>query len=77
MFQSAQFELARLEHNHGGGEWHDMEEIPSSAHDSAEADPEREWTRGRIFRCKVCADEIRVTVPDPSPIEGARTTYGQ
>ena len=73
MFQTAQFELARLEHNHGGNEWHDMEEVSSAAHDSAESDPERTWSRGRIFRCTVCADEIRVTLPDPSPIEGART----
>ena len=72
MFQSAQFELARLEHNHGGGEWHDMEEI-GPGHDAADSDPEREWSRGRIFRCTVCADEIRVLTPDPSPIEGART----
>jgi hypothetical protein len=73
VFQSAQFELARFEHNHGGDEWHPMEEV-SPAHDAAEGDPERAWPRGRIFRCTVCADEIRVTVPDPSPSEGARTS---
>ena len=72
MFQSAQIELARLEHNHGSDEWHAMEEV-TPAHDAAESDPERSWSRGRIFRCTVCEDEVRVTLPDPSPIEGART----
>jgi hypothetical protein len=70
VFQFAQFELARLEHNHGGDEYHDMYEV-TSAHDSAESDPERDWARGRIYRCTVCEDEIRVSLPDPSPIEGA------
>lgn len=73
MFQWAQFELARLEHHHGGGEWHEMYEV-SEAHDSAEGDPERKWSHGRIFRCSTCADEIRVLAPDPSPIEGGRTS---
>jgi hypothetical protein len=69
VFQSSQFELARLEHYHGGDEWHDMEEV----NDAAESDPERDWSRGRIFRCSVCADEIRVTRADPSPVEGSYT----
>ena len=72
MFQLAQFELARLEHSHGGDYYHDMYEV-SEAHSPAESDPEREWARGRIYRCSVCEDEIRVTLPDPSPIEGAIT----
>ena len=70
MFQTAQFELARLEHNHGGDEWHAMEEV----NDAAGSDPERKWAGGRIFRCTVCEDEIRVTLPDPSHVEGARTS---
>ena len=72
MFQLAQFELARLEHSHGGDEYHDMYEV-SEAHSPAESDPERDWARGRIYRCSVCEDEIRVTLPDSSPIEGAIT----
>jgi hypothetical protein len=74
MFQSAAFELARLEHHHGGDSWHDMVEV-SASHDSAESDPERQWVSGsRIFRCTTCEDEIRVVGPDPSPIEGARAS---
>ena len=69
MFQSAQIELARLEHSHGGDDWHPMEEV----NDAAEVDPERKWSHGRIFRCTECADEIRVTLPDPSPIEAGYT----
>ena len=72
MFQSARIELARLEHHHGGGEFHEMVEV-SVGHDSAESDPERDWARGRIFRCTACEDEIRVTLPDPSPIEQSIT----
>jgi len=72
VFQSAAIELARLEHYHGGGEYHDMFEV-TEAHDSAEGDPERAWNRGRIYRCTVCEDEVRVSYADPSPTEGART----
>ena len=63
MFQTSRIELARLEHSHGGNEWHEMHDV-TPAHDSAESDPERSWTRGRIFRCSTCDDEIRVTLQD-------------
>ena len=63
MFQSSHIELARLQHHHGGNEWHDMLEVTPN-HDAAESDPERSWSRGRIFRCSTCEDEIRVTLPD-------------
>ncbi len=72
MFQSAQFELSRLEHHHGGDEWHDMHEV-TQPHDPADSDPERSWANGRIFKCNVCEDEIRVTVPDASGLERAVT----
>lgn len=62
MFQTSQIEMARLEHHHGGNDWHEMHEV--TPHDAAEADPERSWSRGRIFRCSTCEDEIRVTLPD-------------
>ena len=70
MFQSSAIELERLQHHHGGNEWHDMEAV-SSGHDSAGADPERNWVRGRIFRCKSCEDEVLLLPPDPVPVEGA------
>ena len=67
MFQSAAYELARLQHGHGNNEWHDMYEVSSEAspgHDSAGSDPEREWSNGKIYRCSVCEDEIRVVYDD-------------
>ena len=72
MFQAAQFELARLEHSHGNNDWHEMSEVTSD-HDVAGSDPERQWARGRIYRCTACEDEIRVVMPDPMPVESAIT----
>jgi hypothetical protein len=72
VFQQAQFELARFQHNHGGGQWHDMNEV-TPGHDAAEADPERQWARGRIFRCSTCEDEIRVDISDAGASPSART----
>jgi hypothetical protein len=59
-------ELAHMQHGHGDGSWHDMEEVHA---DSAGGDPERGWLRGRIFRCTACADEIRVV--DAKDVETA------
>jgi len=50
----------RFEHRHDDGSWAPMESV---APDSAGRDPERSWSKGRIFRCKTCAEQIRVT-PD-------------
>jgi hypothetical protein len=66
VFQFSQLELARLQHWHGGDEWHDMTEV-TPAHDAAEADPERSWSSGRIFRCSTCEDEIRIVGQDEAP----------
>ncbi len=63
MFQLSQLELTRFEHAHDNGEWHEMHEA-STAHDSAEGDPERGWAKGRIFRCRSCPAEVRVSMPD-------------
>lgn len=59
MFQLSQLDLARFEHSHGEGDWHEMLEV-SPGHDSSESDPERSWAHGRLYRCSSCADEIRV-----------------
>jgi len=56
-------ELGRIQHGHGNDEWHDMVEVET---DHPENDPERDWGRGRIFRCTTCEDEIRVISPDES-----------
>lgn len=70
MFQMQQLELARLEHSHGDDKWYEMHPV-APTHDPSETDPERDWARGRIYRCSSCEEEIRVVAPDPSPIEGA------
>ena len=69
MFQLSQFDLA---HSHGGDEWHEMHDVTPS-HDAAEGDPERQWARGRIFRCSACEDEIRVRLPEQGSTDRART----
>jgi hypothetical protein len=53
-------EMLRLEHGHGSGDWHRMEEV----RDAAQNDSEREWGRHKLFRCTVCQDEIRVEMPE-------------
>jgi hypothetical protein len=63
LFQLSGIDLARFEHHHGGTEWHDMNEV-SASHSSAESDPERDWQRGKVYRCSTCEDEIRVSLPD-------------
>jgi len=63
VFQSASFELTRWQHSHGDGEWHDMYDV-TPAHDSTEADPEREWDHARIYRCSTCEHEVRVVLPE-------------
>jgi hypothetical protein len=55
-------EMGRVEHSHGNDEWHEMVEAEPHA-DSADNDDERDWSRGRIFRCTTCEDEIRVVMP--------------
>jgi hypothetical protein len=54
------FELGNMQHGHNDGTWHEMEQVRSEA---ATEDPERGWLHGVIFRCKVCAEEIRVVQP--------------
>jgi hypothetical protein len=66
VFQLSQFELGRLQHSHGGDDWHDMNEV-TPAHDAAESDPERGWASGRVFRCSTCEDEVRVMTTDMQP----------
>jgi len=71
VFQSAGFELTRIQHSHGKNDWHDMNDV-TPAHDSAEEDPEREWSRGRIYRCSTCEDEIKITLPESERPLGGR-----
>ena len=47
----------RVEHRHGD-QWVRLE--PSPDHDSTESDPERAWSRGRIYACPTCDEQVRV-----------------
>ena len=57
-----------IEHRHSDGSWAELEpETPH--HDAAEHDAERQWLKGRIFRCTRCEEEVRVTVePEESGV---------
>jgi len=64
VFQYSAFDQQwRMQHSHGNGQWEDMEEV-SPAHDSAQEDPERSWSNGRVFRCTGCDETFRVTQPN-------------
>ena len=67
MLSGWNLELGRMQHSHGHGDWHDMVEV-ETAPDSAESDRERDWQRGRIFRCTTCEDEIRIVNPQESNV---------
>ncbi|HEY5488382.1 MAG TPA: hypothetical protein VIK00_00960 [Candidatus Limnocylindrales bacterium] len=70
MFAARSYEVARIQHGHGSDEWHDMVDVTDQ--DSTKQDPERGWSRGRIFRCTTCSDEIRIDTPQESETGGAR-----
>jgi hypothetical protein len=60
---SSAFEIGRhLQHWHGGDDWVEMEEIVEPR-DPAEADPERSWKGGRIYKCTTCEEQFRVMDP--------------
>jgi hypothetical protein len=47
----------QISHRHNDGSWGRMEERPAH-HDAAEHDPERSWSRRRIFRCTSCEESV-------------------
>lgn len=65
MFQLGQLtgrELV-LEHRHSDGTWGRMEAEPEH-HDPAQHDPERGWQHGRVFICRACEEEVRISTPE-------------
>jgi len=60
----------RIDHRHADGSWGEMVE-DRTHHSPADHDPERAWSRFRIFRCTSCdasvaiANESGVPVTDP------------
>ena len=49
-----------VEHEHADGSRGQMVE-ERSPHDAADTDPERGWSRRRVFRCTVCNDLVTLT----------------
>ena len=47
--------MYRIEHRHKDGSWGEMVESRTH-HDAADHDPERGWSRHRIFRCTSCVE---------------------
>ena len=47
-----------VQHRHSDGSWGRLE--PEASHDPSEKDPEREWSNSTLFRCKTCAEEVRI-----------------
>ena len=66
VFPSSTFGMNKPQHWHGGDDWSDMEEVTQS-HDAAEADPERAWKGGRIFRCTTCEEQFRIADSPDAP----------
>jgi hypothetical protein len=58
----------RLEHRHSDGSWNPLQR---SHHDPADHDPERGWSRGEIFQCSTCDEEVRVVPTDDAPGSGS------
>jgi hypothetical protein len=52
----------QIQHRHRDGSWGVMEEEEPRPlhHTSAEHDPERNWLRGRIFRCRTCDESVTI-----------------
>jgi hypothetical protein len=55
-FQELEYEIS---HRHDDGRMTRMEE-QRPHHDAAEHDPERAWSRHRIFRCTACEESVTV-----------------
>ena len=52
------FQAIRLLHRHENGQYAPMVERAEPSADTN--DPERRWSKGRIFACEMCADEVLV-----------------
>jgi hypothetical protein len=69
----------RITHRHPDGSWGDLALVPtagnrepSSEHDVAAHDPERQWHGGRLFRCTSCGQQVILTPAETSGNTGPR-----
>ena len=57
----------RIDHRHPDGSWGEMVE-DRSHHNPADHDPERNWSRFRIFRCTSCEASVTITTDEGVPL---------
>lgn len=62
MFQILPEELT-LNHRHEDGSWGRLEPRPTH-HDPADHDPERDWSKGQLYVCATCDEEVMVQSGD-------------
>jgi hypothetical protein len=60
-------ELYRIQHRHNDGTYADMEEVPTH-HDAAQHDPERWWSKVRVFRCTKCEESLVIGPEEDAPL---------
>ena len=57
--------MLSLRHRHNDGSWSSLE--PRTTHDPSTSDPEREWSRGTIYECRACQEQVVVEpIEDPA-----------
>ena len=61
----------RIQHSHGDGAWGEMVE-DRSHHAPADHDPERGWSRGRLFRCTTCDESVTLVVDESDKLPSER-----
>ncbi|MFL5779483.1 MAG: hypothetical protein ACJ761_11170 [Chloroflexota bacterium] len=59
----------RLQHRHGDGSWGEFK--PARDHAPSQHDPERQWSKGTIYACAQCQEEMLVVHDreQPTPVE--------
>ncbi len=61
----------RISHRHSDGSWVELGP-KEDTHDPAAADPERQWSNGKVYRCPTCYEEVLLVRPEDDPATGAR-----
>ena len=57
----------RIDHRHPDGSWGEM--VEDRSHQSpADHDPERKWSRFRIFRCTSCEASVAIANEEGVPL---------
>ena len=57
----------RIDHRHPDGSWGEMVE-DRSPHSPVDHDPEKSWSRFRIFRCTSCDAKVMIAEDGGQPV---------